>query len=341
MLHEVQPATAFPWGTEGVPYTTMETPSGDIRLAFTDPEINETLKTLPDRETPTTRRYTQGEDFFLQLQSPITIPHLPVHHDVRRDAPEASYLASLRDVTASIAEATPEILKNLTFLFDPGESLRPGFFYLYRLEERTYLYITRIDLHFRPQYHTVVERGTNDQTPIYRTNRLFLESDLIPLDQVVVEEGRVTAFRVNRIISQTWIGETGRGYLVQGVWLDRELTKFFSRLVLPKGARTYPFFPFTCKHKTVCTSLVDLDPGSRRRALPMLHAVRSFLAPRMRSIEAALRDSDFSEELAVFQEYKRDIPTDWEDRYRGLRAKAYLNDDEQKEYLLLDEARTQ
>jgi hypothetical protein len=33
-------------------------------------------------------------------------------------------------------------------------------------------------------HHEVVERGTNDQTAVYRTRKLFLEDTVIPLEEV-------------------------------------------------------------------------------------------------------------------------------------------------------------
>ena len=36
----------------------------------------------------------------------------------------------------------------------------------------------------------------------------------------------------------TWKGESGEGYMIHGIWMDADINKFFSKLVLPKGRIT-------------------------------------------------------------------------------------------------------
>jgi hypothetical protein len=148
------------------------------------------------------------------------------------------------------------------------------------------------------------------------------------------ELGRVKAFKIHQLVSNTWIGETGRGYFVHGVWMDGGLTRFFSRLFLPEGARTYPFFPIFCKYKTICASVPSPGPEARRRILPLLHRAISLLNPEMERIQAALKTGEFSDSLPEFLELKARVPSAWQEVLKGYGARSYLNGREMKEYSL-------
>ncbi len=52
--------------------------------------------------------------------------------------------------------------------------------------------------------------------------------------------------------------------------MDADLTKFFSKLFLPAGKKTYPYYPYLCKYKTVCQS--PDRPRSRGPRLPRFPA---------------------------------------------------------------------
>jgi hypothetical protein len=310
----------------------MEQILGEIRLHFTDEDLNEELKRAQPVESGYTRHYNQGEDFFVRLPETFRIPQIPVHHDVRKLRPEDEYLRRIRSFISRLCSIAPSIFADTTYLFDPSETLRPGFFHLYRIKDQTYLYLLRLDLSYRPQSYQITTRGTNDMTPEYETDQLFLEADLIPLDQVMVEEGRIRAFRIRQSISQTWIGETGRGYFVQGIWIDRELTKFFTRLFLPEGVRSYPYYPFSCKYRAICFSVIDPSPGGRKASLPVLYRATEFLTPHMGEIQEALRAEEFTEGLPSFKRLKEQLPAEWNEIFHGIRLKAYLNELDLKEY---------
>ena len=312
----------------------MEQILGRIEFGASDETINDLLRNAQPNPARYTRRFSQAEDFFLQLDREILVPRFPVHHDVRRSAPEPEYIEPLRELLGSIVPALPAVFANLTYFFDPGEILRPAFFKLYRIEDVTYLYLLRLDLHFNPNLFTVVERGSNDVGPSYKTNRVFLDADVIPLEQVLYRDKRVSGFEVEQLISQTWIGETGRGYLVQGIWLDRELTKFFSKLFLPTGRRFYPYYPFTCKYRSVCHTVIDLELNGRKSLVPMLHRVRSFLIPHMEHIQEAMRRASFSPDLPEFESLREKVPERWIKQFEKLHVQAYLNEQEMKEFLL-------
>lgn len=316
--------------------SAVEQVSNEIRIRYSDPAVNSVLTAIGDQTRTVTRHFSQSEDFFLQLETEYSVPHLPIHHDVRVPVPGREYLATLLAITREVARLAPQVFKGLTYFFDPAEILRPCFFQVLRVEEASYLYLLRIDLVMRAIECTVRERGTNDATPWYTSRRLFLEDTVIPLVEIARENGTVQSFRVRQTISQTWIGEQGRGYFVQGIWMDADLTKFFSRLFLPPSKRTYPYYPYLCKYKTVCQSVVSLSPEGRKKTVPYLHRALEFLAPHMEEIQAHMKNSSFSEELPYFRELKAKVPPAWYDVWANLKVEAYLNAAEQREFVIED-----
>ena len=310
----------------------MEQISNEIRVGYADQGLNHLLGEIGSEHRPFDRRFSQGEDFFLNLDDPLTIPHFQIHHDVRQPAPSPVYLGALKSITEQIARRAPQVLKGLTYFFDPAEILRPCFYHVYRIGEKPYLYMLRIDLMMRPAESTVIERGTNDQTPSYTSRHLFLEATLIPLDEVLRHGDRVKGFRIKQTISQTWIGEFGRGYFQQGIWMDADLTKFFSRLFLPADKKTYPYYPYQCRYKTVCQSIIDLDPDGRAAAVPLLHRSLEFLMPEMDRIQAEMKNETFSERMGVYRELKGKVPESWFEAWKGVKVEAYLNDADMREF---------
>jgi hypothetical protein len=308
----------------------------EIRVAYVDVEINTMLGAVPDvtarRECAI--RFNQSEDLFLELEAPILVPRFPIHHDVRRDEPGQIYLSSLREALSQAIALLPEVFNGLTYFFDPTEILKPRFYRLYKLEESIYLYILRLDLMFRSFEGEAVEQGTNDETPSYRTKRLFIESEIIPLEAVVWELGRAKAFKIKQLISNTWIGETGRGYLVHGIWMDADLSKFFTKLVAPDGTRMYPYYPLFCKYKTICAEAPYPSPDARKRLLPLLHRTIGFLTPEMDRIQQALKGGSFSETMPIFAELRDKMPAIWREQLSGMASKAYLNARDMKEVSL-------
>jgi hypothetical protein len=290
------------------------------------------LEEIGEVQRPFGRHFSHSEDFFLQLTDDFTVPHFRIHHDVRQLKPSPEYITGLKAVTEQIVRLAPQVLKELTYYFDPAEILRPCFYRVYRIEESHYLYLLRVDLMARPAEGVVIERGTNDVTPLYRSRKLFLEPTVIPLDGVARIDNRVSGFKIRQTVSQTWIGEFGRGYFQQGIWMDADLTRFFTRLFLPANKKTYPYFPYLCKYKTVCQSLINLSPEDRAKAVPLLHRSLRFLLPVMDRIQEEIKGQSFSEELASFRELKQQVPDSWYDAWRNIRIESYLNDAEMKEF---------
>lgn len=311
----------------------MEQLANEIRLGYTDKYINERLGlSLGRPDAPCSPFYTQGEEFFLELAEPYGVPSFPIHHDIRQPVPRADYANALRDWIDALLPVVPDFFSDLTYFFDPGEVLKPCFYHLYRIGEQYYLYLLRIDLTYRPMDSELVERGTNDTTSAYRSRRVYLESDLIPLASVLSELGKVVSFLIRQTISQTWIGETGKGYLVRGIWMDSELTKFFSKLFIPTGKRHYPFYPFTCRYKTVCMTVLNPGAEARRSALPSLHRVLTFLLPELETIQGALRSASFDEKMPLFADLKSRVPENLAELWTDLQVTPYLNANGQKEF---------
>ena len=307
-----------------------------IKVAYLDAEINRLLAAIPENAISVSPvvKYNQNEELFMELEDSFLVPRLPIHHDIRRLEPEEGYISALRDIVRRLSASIPSAFFGLSYFFDPGEILKPCFFRLYKVEDAVYLYLLRIDLAFRPFESELIEAGTNDSTAIYRSRRLYVESEIIPLESVQWEGGRAKAFIIHQLVSNTWIGETGRGYLVRGIWMDSGLTKFFSRLILPEGARTYPFYPLFCKYKTVCAGAPILKAEYRRKTLPLLHRSLSFLSPEMDRIQGSLKEEDFSEKMPLFTELKARIPSTWKEVFVGYASKPYLNDRDMKEFSL-------
>ncbi|MFW6250556.1 MAG: hypothetical protein ACOC47_05565 [Alkalispirochaetaceae bacterium] len=310
----------------------MEQVLGEIAVPFSDGQINRTLKESAGAPASFSRHYTQGEDFFIKIGTPYDVPSFPIHHDVRIRRPTDEYLTRIRPLVTAIHEAVPQLLTGMTYVFDPAEILRPAFYQLYRLEGVAYLYLIRIDLLYRPQVHELLEKGSNDVTPRYRSYRVTMEADFVPLTEVVTRDDTVHAFRVDQYVSDTWIGETGRGYFVQGIWLDTELTKFFTKLFAPEGKRLYPYYPINCKYRSICHTVVDVDPHLRERRIPQLHRIRRYLAPHMDEIQESLREESFSTDLQSFRTLKAGLPDTLRDLWNDVQVKAYLNEEEMKEY---------
>ena len=312
--------------------------SSEIRCTYSDPEINELLAAVPSGEMVFTRHFNQVEEFFLRAGREYLVPQLPIHHDVRRAEPERDYLVRLKEVMAQLAALLPQVFRQLTHLFDPAEILRPSFYKLYRIADRHYLYLLHADLAYRPQSHRVLVKGSNDFTPAYSTPELHMEATFIPLAQAKSSGVQPESFRIDPLLSSTWVDEIGRGYFVQGIWMDNDLTRFFSRLLLPEGGKLYPYFPYACKYRTVCQNVIRFSPAQRQALLPQFDLVHVFLKPLMPEIEASLKGTGFSEDNISFRRLRRLIPEAWTALWAGIRVQAYLNDQGLKEFRIDDPA---
>lgn len=306
----------------------------EIVVSYTDPEINLLIRDFSVKTTAVARHFSQNEEFFLTLQDSFLVPPFPIHHDVHNPSPTQQYLDGLKLLLSRLIPLAPHVFHGLTYFFEPADIFRPGFFQLYRLADFYYLYLLKLDLGFKTNDHELVTMGTNDITVEYRTKKLFLEGTLIPLEAVNVTNKRITGFSVRQTISQTWIGETGRGYFVQGIWIDHELTKFFTKLFLPKGKRSYPFYPFQCKYRTMCQGIINLGFEDRKKTAPYLHRALKTVGPVMKVIQESMKNSEFSEDLPTFKAIKKRIPSFWNDVWSDLTISPYLNERDMKEFVI-------
>jgi hypothetical protein len=315
----------------------MEELLNEIRVAYPDAEINAVLSAIPESATGVdcAVRFNHSEELFLELGTAFTMPRFPIYHDLRSQSPSAAYAYSLRDLVAQLTTLMPDIFRGLTYYFDPSEPLKPRFYRLYKVENSVYLFLLRIDLVFRHFLGEILEAATNDVTPAFRTRHIFMESEFIPLEAVMWELGKAKAFKVKQLISNTWIGETGRGYMLHGIWMDNDLSKFFTKIILPDGVRsTYPFYPLFCKYKTICAGAVPPGAERRKRMLPLLHRSINFLAPEMERIQVSLKEASFSETMPEFIELRARVPASWKEILRGISMRSYLNERDLKEYAL-------
>jgi hypothetical protein len=315
----------------------MEQAGERLFIYHTDPEMDSLLPQAIGRiDAPT--RFNQNEEFFLTLPEDLSVPSMPIHHDVRQKSPDEARRRGMAAVVGQLARLAPGLLGGFRWHFDATECLRICFHQLTEIQDSAYLTLLRIDLGYRPMVHRLTAAGTNDVTAAYTTDRVFLDIDIVPLAELSRRVG-VIEMAVRQTVSETWIGETGRGYFVQGIWLDRELTKFFSKLFLPVGKRLFPYFPFNCKFRAVCGQPYGLDAPGRRQAVELLHACRGFLEGKVPAIEKALHRGNFSEDLPLFRQLRDEAPADLKHAFEPLTMRSYLNQQEMKEYELLYETK--
>ncbi len=275
-------------------------------------------------------KFNQNEDFFVELDSPVVVPRLPIHHDVRRDEPGPEYSGAMALAVRRLAEAAPEAFEGLRYAFDPADILRPAFFAPLDHGSARYLYILRFDLLMKPYGARVITPGTNDLTPEYETKRVFFESELVPIRGSAGAGERV--FKLMPYVSDTWIGETGKGYQVRGIWMDNDLTRFFTKIFLPPDRRMHPFYPLFCKYKSICCFVPGFGTKARERMLPFVTDAIGYLVPEMDRIQSVLRHRGFSEELPDFTDLRDRAPEAWRDFFGGVAVSAYLNEWDMKEY---------
>ncbi len=300
-------------------------------LAEITTDIAQLKETMPE----VSRHFSQSEDFFIRLPQPVHIPALPIHHDVKLLQPKPALREGLHTAIQNAAQIVPGLFHGLRFFFNPLDSLRPTFFRSYSVNGSPFLYLLRLDLIFRPNSHTIEQEGTNDIAPAYSTTDLILESDIIPLETIKNSESGKLA-KIRHSISDTWIGETGRGYFVQGIWIDRDLTRFFSKLFTPPGKRFYPFYPITCKYQAICHTAIHLGKNGRHKILPFVWKTANFLEKHIKKIQQTLKEHEFSDVLPLFKELKEMVPPSLAEEWNSIQIKPYLNEQNQKEFEILD-----
>jgi len=310
----------------------MNRNTSKILFPYTDSAVNEVLQRARVGPVPAAGkrsvRYNQSEDQFVLLSRPYAVPSFPVHHDIDDRSPPPGYVDAVADLASFLVAEMPSFVVGTTWFFDPISVLTPSFYRVISLDGELYLYLLRIDLACRPLECEITAAGTNSRTPAYRSDRLFFESDYIPLHAVETESGAVTAACVRQTIPATWKGEAGQGYMIHGIWMDADINKFFSKAFLPEGKRNHPYYPFTCKLHAVCMNAYGFSGPE------LLHRARRHLEPELDAILDDLQANAFSERLTLFQAFRSRIPSDIGAAWDRLSVSAYLTEREQKEYLV-------
>jgi len=306
----------------------MSRNTSKIDVTRTDDSINRILRGEKSLYAPTSVHschYNQNEDQFLILGVPLEIPALPVHHSIENAEPPVGYRNMIASLASFLMENCPDLAANTTWYFDPVSIHTPSFYRVIRFEKRLYLYHLQVDLACRPLESEITEVGTNTRTHAYRTKHLYFECDYFPLRETETAGGKLI---FDQSIPFTWKGESGEGYMIHGIWMDADINKFFSKLVLPRGKRNHPYYPVTCKQHCVSMNAFGQDGPE------LLHRIRSFIEPALETILAELQVSAFSEQMALFRNLKDKIPPELGNRWANLSVHAGLNDHDQKEYIV-------
>ena len=303
-----------------------------ISILNTNNEISQIIKNYKEKQLPYTMHFSQNEDFFLKIRKTVIIPQFKIHHDVKNPYPDDEYLSNMVSIIEELFPYINCLIKDTSYYFDPAEPLRPVFYKLYTFEEKYYLYLVRFDFSFKPHDCEILKKGNNDITHKFKTENIFLDIDILPVEKVIERDADIIDFHIRQSISQTWIGETGRGYFIQGIWMDSELTKFFTNIFLPNDKLSYPYFPFFCKYRTLIHFPLQFEPLHREKHISILDRSYNFLLPFMREIENVFKDFLFSKEMDIYKNIKEKIDTNWYNDFSSLKIDRYLNNRGMKEY---------
>ncbi|HEQ71656.1 MAG TPA: hypothetical protein ENN69_04130 [Spirochaetia bacterium] len=311
----------------------MEVRAHLIPIRYTNERINSRLAGLSGTGRYS-RCFTQTEDFFLRFDADYEVPRFPIHHNVQLREPDPAYLAMLENLLDTVVRLAPEVFEGLTYFFDPEEVFKPCFYRLYKKAGRQYLYLLRLDLGFRAHHQIIIDRGDNDSSHGVRTSALFVEPLCLPLEGLEERNGKLSGVWVRSFFSETWIGEYGRGYFIQGIWMDTDLSKFFTRLFLPPDRHLYPYYPLLCKYRTIAAMPIFFSRKEREQAVSVLEEAIRLISPSLTEIQDALKKSSFSDTLPIFRELKQKMdpvfPVFWE----NIRVRTHLNEYGRKEYTI-------
>lgn len=314
----------------------MDRLTGEINVSYSDTEINARLKPLASSEPRFSRHFTDDEDFFLRVPSPLQVDSLPINVDAGRP-PSKEYLRSLRTTMQQLATLIPQVLAGCVHVHDPSAHLQPLFIKLFTIGESTFVYLVRLDLTFRPRHHHVVTRGTNDMTASYWTTLVFLTVDLFPVSRVVRNTGKLAGLYIDQLFVSTFAGESGKGYQTQGVWLDREITREFSRLVLPTDANFYPYFPLTCKYQSITHPVIHFSREGIGRGVRILNDALPLIRKSIVINPEGVEDDGGVVSIAPSATSEwNEIRKRWLPVWRRLTVKGYFDDDSRKEFELID-----
>jgi hypothetical protein len=295
-----------------------------LDVSRTDERINKMLSIVPARAAgggPTVCHYNRNEDQFITLSERVTVPSMPVHHPMDVGTPPPGYRDAILTLVNALIRLESGLLAGTSWYFDPVNIHEPTFYRVEYVGDTPYLYLVLIDLTCRPLECEILAAGSNSTTSEYRTDRLYFECDWFPL-----ESASADSLEISQSIPFTWKGEAGQGYMLHGIWMDSDINKFFSKLILPAGKRNYPYYPFTCKQH--CVSMNAWGMGGPR----LLDEARKHIEPVLDDILSDLQANPFSELMPLFARIRSTIPESLGERWKDLTVTARLDEREQKEY---------
>jgi hypothetical protein len=308
--------------------------TSDFLLGASIPSVTELFRNLNPVSSgePLPRCFTQEEELFVRLSEPLLVASIDIHHDVTKITPSAEYVGFIQHLSSELARRLPALFSGLTWFFDPRDTLHPLFIQMLGAKDKRYLYVLRVDLTWRARFCEVLERGSNSRTPKYRTNSLFIESEILPLE-TLYSSATEKRLHLAKLFQNTWKGESGRRYHVEGQWIDQDITKFVTRAVLSPGRKTFPFYPLRCRFNTLSAACIELDSQGRRKAATILELAWTQLAKRAPEIQSRLQEIPFTEDDHLLLKVREACQPLVEPRLGNYRLEAYLNSHEQKEYL--------
>ena len=114
---------------------------------------------------------------------------------------------------------------------------------------------------------------------------------------------------------------------------ERKLKKFYDDIkLLELSLRTLKKEGVDLKTPIKDASYKDFE--GRKKYLPYLIQAMDFITPEMERIETALKKTEFTTDLSLFQEMKRQVPEKWNSAWENLQIKRYLNEKDMKEFSL-------
>lgn len=237
------------------------------------------------------------------LREPLRIPSLPIHHHFQKAEPSSSYLTAIEGWLHRLRRLLPESFLGMQWGFEPSNALSPALFE----EVGPFLMVIRFDLSFRRAFHRLVKRGDNDRTAEYETDRVFFTFDFLPLLPKQREAG---CYDVRPLFDTTWVGEKGRGYYLQGIWMDDSLTEFFSRLVHPDLEISFPYYPLRCRFRSLSANTPNLDQGTRSRLVHLLQKILDLPDNVFKEIQITLKNQDRISGADLIQTYRQKLGLD-------------------------------
>ena len=308
---------------------------GLLIIGNTDDELNNLLASTSASMAAYRCYYSENEEMFLRFERPFMVPSLPVHHNIYKPKPVQVYTDAILTIAKGILQSLPGLLSGLKYYFDPVNFHYATFYNLSMVGKSYYVYHLKINVAFDPRYNRAAGERINDFFPAFETNAFRIEADIIPIKKRGYING-VPALLIDENISDTWVGEQGRGYPARGIWIDREVNKFFSRLFIEDNKRIYPFYPLTCKYRTICQSLNVFSQEARMQRLEAHHLIRNFIVKYLPDIEAALSRKEFSQDIEVYKRIKEQIPKNLTNIWTATSVSMHLNAEGMREYYVED-----